>query len=137
MDTILQMAIDLAIQLKEDPRCQAILQAQSAADADEELQKMIGDFNLKRMTINSEETKDEGERDMEKLRDLNTELRSVYAAIMANEHMMAYNQAKTDLDAIVNKIHLAINLAIQGQDPNLAAQESACSGDCSSCGGCH
>ena len=50
---------------------------------------------------------------------------------------MAYNNAKSELDVLVNKIHFAINLAVQGQDPNLAAQESGCTGDCGSCGGCH
>ena len=137
MDTILDMAIDLAYQLQQDPRCQAVLAAQKEADADEGLQQLIGEFNMKRMAINTEEGKDENERDVEKLRDLNKELRSLYASIMANEHMLAYNQAKTALDEIVGKIQIAINLAVQGRDPQLAAEQSGCTGDCGSCGGCH
>ena len=137
MDTLLQMAIDLGYQLKEDPRCQALVSAQAAADADEELQRLIGDFNLKRMAVNAEECKEENERDAEKLRQLNTDLRTIYAAVMANESMMAYQQCKNELDGIVNKLHMAINLAVAGQDPAMAAQESTCSGDCGSCGGCH
>lgn len=137
MDTILEMAIDLAYQLQQDPRCQAVQEAQKAADADEGLQQLIGDFNLKRMAINTEESKDEGQRDVEKLRELNTELRAIYGTIMANERMMAYNQTKTALDEIVGKIQIAINLAIQGRDPQMAAEQSGCTGDCGSCGGCH
>lgn len=135
MDTLLAMAIDLAVQLQADPRCEAVLAAMKAADEDVMLQNLISEFNLKRMAINNEEGKDAP--DTEKIRQLNQELRSAYAAVMANEKMMAYNEAKGDLDVLVNKIHFAINLAIQGQDPNLAAQESSCSGDCGSCGGCH
>ncbi len=135
MDTLLAMAIDLATQLQADPRCEAVLAATKAADEDETLQKLISEFNLKRIAINTEEGKEEA--DGEKIRQLNQELRETYAAVMAHEKMMAYNQAKGDLDVLVNKIHFAINLAVQGQDPNLAAQESACSGDCGSCGGCH
>ena len=135
MDTLLAMAIDLAVQLQADPRCQAVLEATQAADADEGLQNLIKEFNLKRIAINTEESKEEG--DPAKLRQLNEELRSIYATVMAHEKMMAYNQAKSELDVLVNKIQFAINLAAQGQDPNLAAQESACSGDCGSCGGCH
>ena len=135
MDTLLAMAIDLATQLQADPRCEAVLAATKAADEDETLQKLISEFNLKRIAINTEEGKEEA--DGEKIRQLNQELRETYAAVMAHERMMAYNQAKGDLDVLVNKIHFAINLAVQGQDPNLAAQESACSGDCGSCGGCH
>ena len=136
MDTLLAMAIDLAVQLQADPRCEAVKAAAAVADADEALQAMISEFNLKRIAINTEESKAEEERDVEKLRTLNTELRSIYASVMANENMMAYQNAQGELENIVNKIHLAINLAAQGQDPNLAAQEG-CTGNCGSCGGCH
>lgn len=135
MDTLLAMAIDLATQLQADPRCEAVLTATKAADEDETLQNLISEFNLKRIAINTEESKEECNG--EKIRQLNQELRSAYAAVMAHEKMMAYNEVKAELDALVNKIHFAINLAVQGQDPNLAAQESSCSGDCGSCGGCH
>lgn len=135
MDTLLAMAIDLAVQLQADPRCEAVLAATKAADDDATLQALISEFNLKRIAINTEETKENADSD--KLRQLNQELRESYAAVMANEKMMAYNEAKGELDVLVNKIHFAINLAIQGQDPNLAAQEVSCSGDCGSCGGCH
>ena len=135
MDTLLAMAIDLAVQLQADPRCEAVLAATKAADDDATLQALISEFNLKRIAINTEESKENA--NAEKIRQLNQELRESYAAVMANEKMMAYNEAKSELDVLVNKIHFAINLAIQGQDPNLAAQEISCSGDCGSCGGCH
>jgi cell fate (sporulation/competence/biofilm development) regulator YlbF (YheA/YmcA/DUF963 family) len=136
MDTLLAMAIDLAVQLQADPRCEAVRAASAAADADEALQTLISEFNLKRIAINNEESKPEGEHNPEKLRELNTELRSIYASVMANEHMMAYQEAQSELEGLVNKMHLAINLAAQGQDPNLAAQEG-CTGNCGTCGGCH
>ena len=136
MDTLLAMAIDLAVQLQADPRCEAVRSAAAAADADEALQALISEFNLKRIAINNEEGKPEGEHSPEKLRELNTELRSIYASVMANERMMAYQEAQSELEGLVSKMHLAINLAVQGQDPNLAAQEG-CTGNCGTCGGCH
>ena len=71
------------------------------------------------------------------MRQLNEELRAVYGQIMANEHMIAYNEAKEPFDALVQKINTAIALAAQGQDPAAAAEESGCTGNCGSCGGCH
>ena len=136
MDTLLAMAIDLATQLQADPRCEAVMAATKAADEDETLQKLISEFNLKRIAINNEESKPAEEQSAEKLRELNTELRSIYASVMANEHMMAYQNAQGELETLVNKMHLAINLAAQGQDPNQAAQEG-CTGNCGTCGGCH
>ncbi len=137
MDVLVEMAIDLGCQLQEDSRYLALRAAQQAADEDEQLQKLIGEFNLKRMAINAEEQKAEEEQDAEKLRTLNTALRSVYADIMQNEHMIAYNEAKEPFDALVQKINTAIALAAQGQDPAAAAEESGCTGNCGSCGGCH
>lgn len=137
MDVLVEMAIDLGCQLQEDSRYLALRAAQQAADEDEQLQKLIGEFNLKRMAINAEEQKAEEEQDAEKLRTLNTALRSVYADIMQNEHMVAYNEAKDPFDALVQKINTAIALAAQGQDPAAAAEESGCTGNCGSCGGCH
>lgn len=136
MDTLLAMAIDLAVQLQADPRCEAVKAAAAAADADEALQGMISEFNLKRIAINNEESKSAEEQSADKLRELNTELRSIYASVMANEHMMAYQNAQGELETLVSKMHLAINLAAQGQDPNQAAQEG-CTGNCGTCGGCH
>ncbi|MBQ5841099.1 MAG: YlbF family regulator [Clostridia bacterium] len=137
MDVLVEMAIDLACQLQEDARCQAIFAAQKAADADEGLQKLIGEFNLKRIAINNEESKEADEQSPDRLRELNGELRALYGDIMANERMIAYNDAKMALDELVRKIQTAINLAVQGQDPHMAAQDISCSGDCGSCGGCH
>lgn len=137
MDVLVEMAIDLGCQLQEDSRYLALRAAQQAADEDEQLQKLIGEFNLKRMAINAEEQKAEEEQDAEKLRTLNGALRSVYADIMQNEHMVAYNEAKEPFDALVQKINTAIALAAQGQDPAAAAEESGCTGNCGSCGGCH
>ena len=137
MDVLVEMAIDLGCQLQEDSRYLALRAAQQAADEDEQLQKLIGEFNLKRMAINAEEQKAEEEQDAEKLRTLNTALRSVYADIMQNEHMVAYNEAKEPFDALVQKINTAIALAAQGQDPAAAAEESGCTRNCGSCAGCH
>ena len=137
MDVLVEMAIDLGCQMQEDSRYLALRAAQQAADEDEQLQKLIGEFNLKRMAINAEEQKAEEEQDAEKLRTLNGALRSVYADIMQNEHMIAYNEAKEPFDALVQKINTAIALAAQGQDPAAAAEESGCTGNCGSCGGCH
>ena len=137
MEILVEKAIELACLLQQDQRYLAVREAQKNADADADLQQLIGDFNLKRIAINAEETKEDAEKDVEKLRQLNQELRDVYAKIMANEHMMAYNDAKTALDGVVGKINAAIALAVNGQDPHMAAQEGSCTGNCGTCGGCH
>ena len=135
MEKLLEMAKELGHAIQADDRFVRVQMAQAAADEDEALQALIGEFNLKRMAINAEASKEEGQ-DEAKMRTLNEELRAVYARVMANESMSAYNEAKTELDKVTNAIGAILNMAAQGLNPD-EYDEHSCSGNCSSCGGCH
>ena len=135
MEKLLEMAKELGHAIQADERFIRTQMAQNAADEDEALQALIGEFNLKRMAINAEAAKGE-EQDESKMRTLNEELRAVYARVMANESMAAYNEAKTELDKVTNAIGAILNMASQGLNPD-DYDEHSCSGNCSSCGGCH
>ena len=108
-----------AMALQTDPRYLALDQARKANDKDEELQNLIGEFNLARM-------------------DLNNEINDLYGKIMADEGMTAYNEAKRDCENLVNYIDAIINTAMNGGDPMTVQEPSeSCTGSCSTCGGCH
>lgn len=134
MEQILEMAKELGHLIQQDERFVKVQMAQAQADNDAELQALIGEFNLKRMAINSEASKPE--QDEEKVKQLNEELRDVYARVMANPSMDAYNQAKTELDKILNGVSAIMNMAAQGLNPD-DYDEHQCGGNCASCGGCH
>lgn len=136
MEQILEMAKEIGHAIQQDERFVKLQMAQAAADDDAALQELIGEFNLKRMAINAEAAKPEAEQDEEKVKQLNAELREVYARVMANESMTAYNAAKTELDKIINGVGAIINMAAQGLNPD-DYDEHQCGGNCSSCGGCH
>lgn len=133
MDTIIELAKDLGHELQQDDRFIRTQLAQAAADEDAALQELIGEFNLKRIAVNNETNKED--KDPEKLQKLDGELRDVYAKIMANDNMAAYQAAKTELDKLVNRIGAIITLSAQGQDPDEEPQ--GCGGNCSGCAGCH
>lgn len=137
MDKILELTKDLAHEIQRDERFIRTQMAQAAADEDKELQTLIGEFNLKRMALGNETAKDEKEKDTAKLKQLDEELRTVYAQIMENENMKNYNIAKNGLDQLMNGVSRILTMAAQGMDPETAGEESACGGNCSSCGGCH
>ncbi|MBO5929607.1 MAG: YlbF family regulator [Clostridia bacterium] len=128
------MAKELGHALQQDERFIKLQAAQAAADEDAELQGLIGEFNLKRMAINSETAKED--KDEDKLKELNAEIREVYARVMANASMAAYNEAKTAVDKIINGIGAIVNMAAQGMNPD-EYEEHNCGGNCNSCGGCH
>ena len=133
---IIELTRKIGRELQKDERYLAMRAASEGCDGDAVLQNMIGDFNLKRMAINNEANKDE--RDDEKLQQLNNELRLLYGQIMQNDHMQAYNAAKQELDALLNRVSAIISQCADGADPDTADyEEHSCGGDCGSCGGCH
>ena len=104
-----------AMALQTDPRYLALDQARKANDKDEELQNLIGEFNLARMDLNNEIGK--SERSDERIAELNTKVNDLYGKIMADEGMTAYNEAKRDCENLVNYIDAIINTAMNGGDP--------------------
>lgn len=133
---IITMARELGKAIQQEEAYIKLHEVQSKADADSELQSLIGEFNLKRMAINNEASKKE--RDQDKLSSLNTEMREVYSKIMSNENMIAYNEAKDAFDAIANRVLAIVQQSSEGADPETADySQSACSGSCETCGGCH
>ncbi len=134
---IITLTRELGKQLQQEESYIKMRTAQQACDEDEGLQQAIGEFNLKRMAINNEAQKDD--RNEETLQRLNGEFRAAYALIMENRHMQAYNDAKVEFDALLQRITGIIGLCADGENPETCDYDAAsCSGDCSSCGGsCH
>ena len=125
-----------AMALQTDPRYLALDQARKANDKDEELQNLIGEFNLARMDLNNEISK--SERSDERKTKQNKKKKNIYGKILADEGMVAYNEAKRDCENLVNYIDAIINTAMNGGDPMTVQEPSAsCTGSCSTCGGCH
>lgn len=134
---IISLAREIGKELQKDEKYLKLKLAQQNSDEDEGLQAAIGEFNLKRMAINNEAQKED--RSEEKLKTLNDELRETYDSIMKNENMSAYNAAKTELEALLQRVSAIISMSAEGQDPETCDYDPAesCGGNCSSCGGCH
>ena len=132
---IIEMTRKLGVEIQQQDVFKKFIKAKAANDNDVELQDMIGQFNVIRMSLDqalSSEKKDE-----EKVKELNGQLKDVYTAIMGKDTMMNYNVCKGELDALVNQINAIITLTIEGEDPMTCDITSGCTGSCSSCSGCH
>lgn len=127
---------ELGKAIQADERYIKFNEARKANDEDAALQQQIGEFNLIRMQVSEEMNKDEG-KDEEKIKELNKKLRKVYADIMVNDKMAAYNQAKNSFDELVRSMNTIIDKSIAGDDPDTCDWSDGCSGNCASCGGCH
>lgn len=132
---IIELTRNLAMEIQKDQRYQILDNARRLNDADEELQQQIGDFNLARIDLNNEVSK--ADKNADRIAELNEKVQSIYTDIMNNESMQAYNEAKGDVDQMMQYINAILTTAVNGGDPMTVQEPSSCSGSCSSCGGCH
>ena len=135
-DVIYELRL-LAKKLQQDDRIVYLEQVKKKMDMDKELQELIQKFNTLQYEYRIEAVKEDGVRDDAKVQNLNKELVSIYADIMANEFMMEYNECKNEVDRLTQLVQAIISAAINGGDPMIVeVPEGGCSGSCSSCSGC-
>lgn len=132
---------EAAVQLQKEAEYLALQGTMKANDEDEALQALIGDFNLARVDLNTELSKSSEEKDAKRVEELNQRVNTLYGEIMNHDKMKAYNEAKSEMDSMINWIQSVISTAVNGGDPMLVEQEEegggCCGGSCGSCGGCH
>lgn len=104
---------------------------------DKELQEMIEKFNLKKVSINEEISKEEVSH--EKIDKLNSEISDLYSKIMKNKTMKEFNKSKEKFESTLRKINYIITESASGQNPSTINTDeiSSCTGSCSGCGGCN
>ncbi|MGN0476846.1 MAG: YlbF family regulator [Ruminococcus sp.] len=131
---IVSLARQIGKMLQEEECYKKMEESRIASDQDTELQDLIGEFNLKRIAINEEGMKKD--RDQEKITKFNNEMREIYTKIMQNENMIAYNEAKSELDKIVGRVAAIVTQSANGEDPETTDVHQGCTGDCSGCSSC-
>lgn len=123
---IIEKARELGKLIQQEESYIALQKAQADADADMDLQNLIGDFNMKRMSINNEASKKD--KDSDKLALLNSQMREDYSKIMSNKNMIAYNEAKDAFDMVANRVLAIVQQSAEGADPETADYStSSCS----------
>ena len=132
---IIEMTRELGKAIQKDDRYLNLHLAAQNCEDDQQLQELIGDFNLKRLAINKESAGENG--DEAKIAKLNEEMRHAYARILQNPNMAAYNAAREELDGLMQRVTAIITKSVEGEDPETADYEASCSGSCATCGGCH
>lgn len=123
--------------LQEDERYKKYDAAAKASDTDTTLQNKIGEFNMLRMQLSQEMSKPD--KDGDKMTSLDTDIKALYDEIMEMPTMKAFNEAKEEIDTLLQSINYIISMAANGEDPMTCPEQAPhnCSGSCSTCGGCH
>lgn len=133
---IIELTRELGKKLQKEEVYLKLQIVRQAADEDQELQKLISDFSIKRAELTEETSKPEDDQNNERIQTLSREMRKVYGAIMSNERMIAYNEAKDAYDVLFNRINAIIQNSSDGEDPETTDFTPSCSGSCATCGGC-
>ena len=132
---IIEMTRELGKAIQADDRYIAYTLAKQANDDDEQLQNLINAFNLKRMQLQMEVGK--ADKNDDKIAELDEVIKSSYKSIMENPKMVVYQAAKEGLDELLNQVNTIISMSANGMDPDKINLEASCTGNCSTCGGCH
>lgn len=131
---IIELSRELGRKIQQEDSYKAMQTATETADKDEALQALIGEFNLQKLQLNEKLSAED--RDEDKIKELNAQMRNTYAEIMSNPAMIAVNEAKTKFDEIMQRVFAIVSNSANGEDPD-TTDYHACSGSCSTCGGCH
>lgn len=124
----------LAKELAQDERVVRYNLARQQSDEDKQLQELIGRFNLRRIELNNQMSKEE--KNTDRIAELDREIKSIYEEVMKNEHLVAYNAAKTEVDQMMTFINAILTAGVNGENPD-EVDESSCTGNCATCAGCH
>lgn len=132
---VIKLTRELGKAIQETEEYKNFIAASKRNEEDEQLQGYIGEYNI--INMNMENAMSGEKRDDEMIKKCNQDMRELYGRIVANESMINYNEAKKALQEMMNKINTIIDMCVAGEDPETCEPTSACSGNCSSCGGCH
>lgn len=124
--TLIEKAHELGELIKDSEQMKALKTAEEAQANDEAAQKLVEEFNLKRMNLarDMQEGKISQEDAIKKNNDAFSEM------VEKSEVIKNYVEAKKEFDKMINGVNSVINLYIMGE-------QGGCTHDCHTCGGCH
>ena len=136
--SVIELTRQLGAAIQKDERYLAFAAAKEANEKDEALNALMGEIQMIQMNYQIEASKEEP--DSAKMQEFEAEFNAKYEAFMANENMQKYDEARAQVDSMMNYIMQILGLCVNGADPATCEPEQhdhSCDGSCSSCSGCH
>ena len=136
---VIELTRQLGAAIQKDERYLAFAAAKEANEKDEALNALMGEIQMIQMNYQMEASKETP--DSAKMQEFEAEFNAKYEAFMANENMQKYDEARAQVDSMMNYIMQILGLCVNGADPATCEPEQqhehSCDGSCSSCSGCH
>ena len=127
---IFELAVELGNKLKEDERLKKLESARLAYETSAELQSLMSEYETQQQVLQAEVGKAD-DRDMLLVESVQDRINELYKEIMTHPVFVALNEAQAAVNDLMNAVNTTITMQITGEEP------SACTHNCSTCGGCH
>lgn len=125
---IMEMAKDLGKAIAASPQMARMQETEKVQNNDEEAQKLIGEYNLRRMQLAQKAQKEDVTK--EELESIRGELGSEFDKLLKNHAINAYVTAKKDVEALIGQVNNILSYYITGET------NQSCGHSCDSCSGC-
>ena len=137
--SVIELTRQLGAAIQKDERYLTFAAAKEANEKDEALNALMGEIQMIQLNYQMEASKETP--DSAKMQEFEAEFNAKYEAFMANENMQKYDEARAEVDSMMNYIMQILGLCVNGADPATCEPEQqhdhSCDGSCSSCSGCH
>ncbi|MBQ6164452.1 MAG: YlbF family regulator [Clostridia bacterium] len=132
---IIEKTRELGALIQQDERYLAFVQARKNNEKDDALNELINKLGeIQDEYSEAVQNEDLPENEKEKF---DKRFRDVYSVVMQNENMIAYQQAKADVDEMMQYIMQLLSMCVNGADPaTCEVPAQGCTGSCATCGGC-
>ena len=127
--TVFELAAELGKTLKEDARIIALDTAREAVEADADVAALMTEYEVQQNAIHEEAMKEDRSEDV--LNAIQDRIEAIYNKITESKSYKALEAAQNEVNALMEAVNNTITFNITGEEP------SACTHDCSTCGGCH
>ena len=121
---IMELAAQLGQAIKADERIAKMNEARVAYEKDEEIQKLMLEYNAQQIAMAEEYKKDPVDQQI--IEAIENRLDEIVAAVTSNPVFVMVNEAQEAVNSLMNEVNAEIEFQITGQRP--------CAHDCSSCG---
>ena len=131
MDEQLRAAIEAFLSaFRESDAVRRHNAAKEAYLSDGRLLTLVGEYNMQAQILRDEGAKEE--RDEQLIAEITMKLKETYDEIMRDEKMAAFTKAQDEIAEILRDINKGIQSIVQPE----TVEGGACTGQCSTCGGC-
>ena len=121
---IMELAAQLGQAIKADERIAKMNEARVAYESNEDIQKLMLEYNAQQIALAEEYKKDPVDQKI--IEAIENRLDEIVGAVTSNPVFAMVNEAQEAVNKLMNEVNAEIEFQITGQRP--------CSHDCSSCG---